>query len=356
MQWKQVRRTALSQSTLASTNKKFRVLTIDGGGTRGVLSARILSNIETTLNRRYNQEVPIGKRFDFIVGTSTGGIIALALAMGRRADEVVRFYEEHIPNIFGKRHKARFPYWLGSPFYKPESLRVALTEFFKDATLRDMSTDVCVTAVSLQNAAPRFYKSEYLTRNAARSDEKLVEIALATSAAPVYFPAHSMHRSASLIDGGICANNPSLVALVDALQFQVASKRGTPPPPDGSKRLLSDIVLLSIGTGMPAGMPYNIDKLRNGGTSAWIFGLDRSNPSFPFASPIVPLIEILMQSQSQLADFQTGFLLGPQNYLRINPQLKFSMSLDNVDKITELKNLCDVTVSIEKFLVEQLVP
>ena len=327
---------------------KFRILSLDGGGVRGILQARLLANIEALLHSRDGMDTSIGQKFDLIAGTSTGGIIALGLSIGRSAKEILAFYEKYIPKIFGAENKDG---GVLKPLYKPDVLQKALVEFFGEKTLNDVCSDVCIPAVSLQNAKPRFYKSGYLERNKARLDEKLVDIALATSAAPVFFPAHSMDHSTNLVDGGICANNPSMISLIESMQFETKSKRGIPPPSPKSKRSLDDIVMLSIGTGEQCAMPYNHDKLKSGGALNWAFGRDPTGSMLSF-KPVLPLVELLMNSQAQLVHFQTSFMLGENNYFRINPQLKFPMKLDDSDKIDELKNLSDITIDIEKFITK----
>lgn len=327
---------------------QFRILAIDGGGVRGALAARILTNVEAYLNREDGKAVHLGRRFDLIAGTSTGGIIALALAIGISAQDTLSFYGTFIPEIFGKSNKNGLLRSLTAPMYRVDALRNALMTIFEDKTLRDVVTDVCIPAVALQNAMPRLYKSGYLARNAGRLDEKLLDIALATSAAPAFFPAHSGKFSTNLVDGGMCANNPSMIALVEAMQFETPSKRGIPPPIEG-KRQFADIAMLSIGTGEPCGMPYKMDKLKAGGLMAWSMNLDRTRPIFPPA-PVIPAVEMLMYSQSQLAHFQTSFLLGSDNYLRVNPRLAFPMRLDDIAKVGELKNLGDLTADIENYL------
>lgn len=326
--------------------RQFRILSLDGGGVRGILQARVLANIENFLNNRDDENIPIGKRFDLIAGTSTGGIIALGLVLGRTAREILEFYEEYIPKIFCKDNKDG---GIINPLYKPFVLREALLEFFGDATLDDICTDVCIPSVSLQNAKPRLYKSGYLVRNCARLDEKLVDIALATSAAPVFFPAHSMTHSANLVDGGVCANNPAMIALIESLQFEKESKRGVLPPPKETKRPIDDVLMLSIGTGEQCAMPYNHEALKTGGALQWALGREQTGPMFSL-KPVLPLVELLMSSQATLIHFQASFMLGADGYFRINPQLKFPMKLDDADKIDELKNLSDITADIEKFV------
>jgi patatin-like phospholipase/acyl hydrolase len=153
-----------------------------------------------------------------------------------------------------------------------------------------------------------------------------VDVALATSAAPIYFKAHSLKYSSDLIDGGICANNPAMVALIDAFQFERESKRGTPPPNGFSEGNIRDkVIMISIGTGEQCEMQYDLDELKRAGLWHWA----------------KPIYEVLMESQSKLAHFQAQFILG-KSYLRINPLLRFRMELDDHEKIERLKNLSDI--------------
>lgn len=184
----------------------FKILSLDGGGARGYLSAKILANIENYLNKKDNQEIPIGQRFDFIAGTSTGGIIALALSIGKTAKDVEKLYYKNIPEIFGKKQQSFFSFT--SPKYKSSLLENMVEDVLDDYTLNDVKTHVLITSVNLDNAKPRFHKSDYFQRNTERTNEKLKDIAMATSAAPTYFKAKTtgLKHSHGLIDGGICAN------------------------------------------------------------------------------------------------------------------------------------------------------
>lgn len=312
---------------------RLRILSLDGGGARGYLSALILERIEAHLNLKHKDNKPLGEHFDLIVGTSIGGIIALALASGKRAAETAAFIEETVPTVFGPSEKRNRLHSFIRPTYRSEKLKDCLEQFFKQKTLRDMATDVCVTAVSLQNAAPRFYKTDYLTRNSGRLDEEIVNIALGTSAAPTYFKAHSMKFSSNLVDGGLCANNPAMVGLVDSLQFERPSKRGTQPP----QGLNGDVMMLSVGTGEQPTMPYDINSLDDGGKFDWA----------------IPISDVVFESQSQLIHHQAKFLLG-ERYIRVNPRLKFPMALDDWQKLPELKNLADMTAEIQKFIDQEI--
>lgn len=306
----------------------FRVLCVDGGGVRGYLSAKVLANIEQYLNSATNTKEPIGARFDLIAGTSAGGIIALGLAYGLTASAIATFFEENSARIFPSHQKKNYVARKFAPAYSSARLRSVLVSMLPpEATLASLTTDVCIPAVALGNAKPRLYKTDYFARNAGRLDEPLVDVALATSAAPTYFEAHSSKHSTNLVDGGICANNPSMVAVVDAMQFERPSKRDTEPPHE-----LRDIALLSIGTGDLCAMTYDHEKLAKGGELAWAKSY----------------YEVSIEAQSQLVHFQTRFLL--QNYLRVNPQLRFAMALDDHSGLEELRNLADLNADIEVFV------
>lgn len=326
---------------------KIRVLSLDGGGVRGYLSAKILFNIETILNNENNEDINIGQRFDLIVGTSTGGIIACALSIGKSAKEIFELYETLIPKIFTPISKG----YLENK-YSNKILKEELTNILGDKELKDVITKLCITSVDVENSSPRFHKSDYFDRNAPRQDEKLIDLALATSAAPTYFPLINTKHSTNLTDGGIVANNPSLVGLIDAMQL--------------TDNKTENISLVSIGTGEQCHMPYDIEDLRNGGKQSWIVNIEKNTKIYRIITSLKnnktakavstflfsrdkmisskgsPLLELLMDSQSKLAHFQTQFLLKDQ-YIRINPKLSIAIELDSVDKIDSLKNLSDIS-------------
>jgi patatin-like phospholipase/acyl hydrolase len=324
---------------MVGSDQQFRILSLDGGGVRGALSAQLLLNIENYLNAKEGKVVPIGRRFDLLVGTSTGGLIALALACGKSAAEVAAFYDEQIPKIFGSVRRGWIPGWLERPKYGVDNLRAGLEAFLGELTLRELQSDLCVTSVALQNAKPRFYKTDYLKRNEGRLGERLVDIALATTAAPTYFPAHSSKLSTDLVDGGLCANNPAVVGIVEALQFERQSKR---QDARNDVRSIENLVMVSIGTGEPCAMPYDHRKLRGAGLRRWVL-------SFGSSGATVPLFDVTTESQSVLAHFQAAFMLGDR-YLRVNPKLTFPMRLDDVSMLPELKNLADLEKAAETFL------
>jgi hypothetical protein len=311
----------------------FRILSIDGGGVRGFLAAGILANIEDYLNRAMNENLPLGARFDFIAGTSVGGLLALGLAAGNKASDLRELLRELIPAVFGAQNRRWKLAWLKSPRYHAQPLAQELMKLFGERTMADLTTDACITSVSLIDAKPKLHKTDYFTRNASRLDERLADVAMATSAAPTYFPAHSSKHNANLVDGGLVANNPAMVALVDALQFERSSKRGIGKPsleiggPGGP-------VLLSVGTGQLGPLPYDCGKLSDGGLVDWA----------------LPIYEVILLSQSQLVHHQVKFLVAQGRYLRVDPILNVAVELDDAEHFADLRNKVDVDADCERFL------
>ena len=329
-------------------NRKFRILSLDGGGVRGYLSIRLLENIENHLNEKEGNEKPLGERFDLIVGTSTGAIIAGLLAIGKRAKDIRKLYENDIPVIFGKQMKRNMATSIVYPKYKSIELQKKAESYFEDMTFEDVKTDLVVTSVDISTMTPRFYKSDFADKNKARADEKLSSAIVASASAPVYFPvARNLKHSDYLIDGGIVANNPSMVGLVDALTFERDSKHGIQKPND-----LGDILLLSIGTGEQTEKPYDLKPLLNTGGMDWLFQLPLGK-----YEKSTPLIDILMASQAKLIEFQAKTLLEASSglYRRINPVLSSKMKLDDVDCFGELKNLSDLVADDIKWINENMV-
>lgn len=337
----------------------LRVLSLDGGGIRGYLTTRILVEIEKYLDTQTKDPKPLGKRFGLIVGTSTGGLIALALAIGKTAEEICEFYETAGPEIFSKpaiydrEKKFRWEafFWRAKTrFFRPkfdsQVLKALLkAKLFGDKKLSDIKNDdpqVAVTSVALDTGMLRKHASNYFPLHAGRESETLVDIALATTAAPTYFAvAKEVEHSTDLVDGGLVANNPAMIALIDACKM--LAKKGGPPKPE--REYATNVKMLSVGTGQVKPLPYycprgvdsllsDIRKMRGGG------GL------LHWAKPIP---EVFISCQSALVEFQMNFFLPPENYLRINPQIH-PIGLDEVERMQELKNYSSLTQQQEKNL------
>ena len=305
--------------------KSFRILCIDGGGIRGIIPAVILAEIERRTGRRIHQ------LFDLIAGTSTGGILALALVKpGKRrqpeytAEDVIKLYETQGQHIFSRSllHRVVSLDGLANKKYQSGPVETVFEEFFGDVMLSRALCKVMVTSYDIQSRNAFFFRSyrakkkefDYLMRNVAR----------ATSAAPTYFEPELIKKTKkayALIDGGVFANNPSMCAMVDAMRE--------------FKKVLNEIVMVSLGTGKETTRPLEFNRVKNWGVVSWA----------------QPLLTIVFNGISDTVYYQTDLILnaagGPQQFYRLQPELPKSLSrLDNVGQ----KNIRLLRQHAEEFL------
>jgi patatin-like phospholipase/acyl hydrolase len=219
------------------------VLSIDGGGIHGLIPALVLEEIEK-LSGQYVSEL-----FDLLVGTSTGGIIALALTasqqFGRpmwKATDVVKVYEEDGRAIFDRSffHAVRTLRGASGPVYPAESIEGVLRRYFQEVRLSHAVTEVMASCYDLEERRPYFFKS-YRARHNPDRDCLMWQAARATSAAPWYFPPYRLDQSPprryrALVDGGVFANNPAFAGLTEARKLTKSSS-GT------------EYLVVSLGTG-----------------------------------------------------------------------------------------------------------
>lgn len=197
-----------------------RILSIDGGGILGTFPSAFLAGLEQDLDR------PVGSYFDLIVGTSTGGILALALGMGMRASEILDLYEKRGSEIFSGGRGAladflvrnfRRARWCFRNKYDLDRLRKVLRGVFGEKLIGEAKTRLVVPAWNPVAKSVYIYKTAHHPRLKTDYGSSVVDAALATAAAPSYFQHHVTRHGVGLIDGGIWANNPVAVAVVEAV-------------------------------------------------------------------------------------------------------------------------------------------
>lgn len=197
-----------------------RILSIDGGGILGTFPAACLAALECHLPK------PVGCYFDLIAGTSTGGIIAIGLGLGLRASELLDLYERRGPEIFGHgrsrlvnaiTRKVRSARRVVAPKYRPDALRSVLDDVLGDRRIGHAKTRLLIPAWNPVARAVHIYKTAHHARF--RTDYRCLaaDAAMATAAAPTYFPRHVTRDAAGLTDGGTWANNPIALAVVEAV-------------------------------------------------------------------------------------------------------------------------------------------
>ena len=318
-----------------------RILSLSGGGIRGIFQAVYLREIEALIGK------PVRGCFDLIAGTSTGAIIALGVALGTDLSKIVELFEIHGGTIFPdsvRRSANRTISWLcRGPRYDPEPLHKQLVEVFQaDGTrqlqIKDCHPPVVIAAATLDKYQIRTFTTlERCGASDSRDGELFAaDVALASAAAPLFFPAFRPRgrtlsgqirtEERTYVDGGIWANNPTLWALIQAHRHM-----GIP---------FADIRVVSVGNGeVPAGA----------------VGIDFNNLSR--AKMLSPVLDMMFSTQSELSDLAAAYLLDDENMtgsrmLRINVQLDKLVALDNVaDAIRRLKPLAEHAArsSVETF-------
>jgi uncharacterized protein len=280
------------------------ILAIDGGGIKGVVPAAFLAMLENALGE------PIVSYFDLIAGTSTGGIIALGLGLGVSPAEIVRFYEERGPLVFPGNRLLRGIRQIAVAKYQQGPLQRALAATFGERRLGESTTRLLIPSLNLETGEVHIYKTAHHPKLEYDYKAPAVEVALATAAAPTFFPTYRSAEGIPLIDGGMWANNPVGVAVVEAIGML-----GWPR---------EDIRVLSIGcTTQPLGV---------GSARWWPSGLSYWG---------LKVADVFMTAQSHAA-LGTAYTLlgGHEHVVRISPHVgRGRFSMDNVREIPSLRGL-----------------
>lgn len=278
------------------------ILSVDGGGIRGIIPAIILAEIEHRIRK------PISQIFDLMAGTSTGGIVVAGLCKKNNkgkpqysASDLVELYKEYGSYIFKSSFLRKAITWLNGAEYSHKNIEHVLDKYFGDTILADISNKLLLTSYDIHNNSPFFFKNWKEDRNFI----KLTDALRATTAAPTYFSPKYLKINDTemvLVDGGVFANNPAACAYAN------------------SKKLFpdDDIVLLSIGTGRLSN-PIKYISSKRFGKIAWV----------------KPLLNVMFGSSLDVVNYQLKNIIDDQ-YLRVQSQLTIaSPYMDN----TTAKNI-----------------
>ncbi|MGF1534671.1 MAG: patatin-like phospholipase family protein [Bernardetiaceae bacterium] len=309
----------MSRPTQKNT-RLTRILSLDGGGIRGILPGQVLVSLEKKLQQKSGDPtVRVADYFDFFAGTSTGGILTCALLAPDTqspprsrysAADAVDIYLEHGSEIFSIPfwHKVRTGKGVFEEKFPHEALERTLHKYFGDLRLSELLRPCLISAYDVQRGKPHFF-NQYKAVESVRQgnlgyDFYVRDVARATSAAPTYFEV-SLVRSLSgvdypLIDGGVFANNPTLCAYSSARQISFGSRKQLPAA--------AEMLILSIGTGA-TNKSYAFDSVKKWGMVEWIR----------------PVIDVMMDGVAKTVDYQLRQIYDaverPQQYLRIDPTL-----------------------------------
>jgi len=295
-----------------------KILSIDGGGIRGLIPAVVLDRIEQRTGR------PIAELFDVIAGTSTGGILALGLTCAGE-DGQPRYNAAQLAELYINEGSTIFPHeifakerQLVGPKYPASGRERVLSDKLGAARLKDALTDVIVTAYDIERRSPVFFRSA-LAKRSADHDFLARDVALATSAAPTYFPPVRLPAVApqpdyALVDGGVFANNPGMCAFVDDTTVNGDSER---------------TLMVSLGTGVLT-RRFAYEDAKGWGLLEW--------------APRV--LDVVFDGVSDTVNYQLETLLGGR-YHRLQAVLdKASDSMDDASK----RNLEDLALQANGLL------
>jgi uncharacterized protein len=293
--------------------ERFRILSIDGGGIRGVIPAVVLAELERQSGKQ------IFELFDMLAGTSTGGILSLALAKPGSDDraewrpkDLIELYQEEGPVIFSRSPWHRI--WaLGSIFdekYPSAGLESVLKKYFGDAALSSALVETIVTAYDLEGRDAFFFKSRK-AKEAPEDDYPMWKVARATAAAPTYFEPFRLETMRvpeyyALVDGGVFANNPAMCAYAEACRFHRDA----------------ELVLVSVGTGQLE-RPIRYEEAKDWGMLEWAR----------------PILDVVFDGVSDTTDYQLRQLVAEDRYFRLQTSLNFgSDAMDDASR-TNLRAL-----------------
>jgi len=315
--------------------RPFKILSFDGGGIRGAFAAAFVAETEKLLGR------PVADHFDLLAGTSTGALIALSLAFDLAPRDIEAFYRASGRAVFSTRngnhpvklrHKVLFwvakrivselagsgvdVNWLLSSKYNCEDLKKALEETFATKTLEDAKRRLVIPAIDLVKGQTIVFKTPHCPGMVRDRSFSAVDIALAATAAPTYFPSATIEQGSAYADGGLWANDPALVAYVEAVRISEECKREVDVPFSAG-----DIRVLSIGTGR---LPFHLHPpASDAGIAYWV-------------PEIIDLIGVV---QSQSVHFQMKHMIRDR-YHRVDFVVpNHTWRLDHVAVIEDLIHL-----------------
>lgn len=313
----------------------FQILAFDGGGIRGAFGTALIAKIEERLGG------PITEYFDLVAGTSTGAILGAGLAHGLSGQRLKEFYSDHGRNIFKPREPFTPANWV-RPIYPlvkyvfrrrtgggqlddffrarfcPHALTSAFQEAFGESTLGELKRSrLIVPTVNLTRGETHVFRTPHLPSAVDTTSLRIVDVLLATTAAPTYFPHKVMPSGEAFCDGGLWANNPAVLAIAEAFKIRQFCTRPSCDPVYDT----STIRVLSIGTGNAT---YSL------------------SPPGPDAGALYwapHIADVMGTSQVQGVQMPLDYLLGDR-YEQINFEIPDpSWTLDNVDRIPELQKL-----------------
>ncbi|PRQ47917.1 putative galactolipase [Rosa chinensis] len=311
-------------STGLAKRKMVTVLSIDGGGIRGIIPGTILGFLESKLQDLDGPSARLADYFDIIAGTSTGGLVTTMLTAPNKdnrpmyeAKDINNFYLEQTPKIFPQKSRKNFLTSIQSlvgavtgPKYDGNYLRTLTTGLLGDLTIKETLTNVIIPTFDIKHLQPVIF-STIDAKESSLKNAKLSDICISTSAAPTFLPAHYFEvtdkqgrtRSFDLVDGGVAANNPTMMAISHINREML---KHDSEPLDATR-----LLVLSLGTGSAKSEgKYTAAEASKWGLINWLF----NNGS-------TPLVDMFGDASADMVDIHVSTLFQSlncnDNYIRI---------------------------------------
>ena len=286
----------------------FKILSVDGGGIRGIFPAHILQCVQERLG------IDVFDYFDMIAGTSTGSIIAAGIACQKQPLELVSLYRKHGAEIFGQKTKSWWPSLVKQGMhskYENKNLKTILHNEFGDAKLGDIEKPLLIPTTDIGNGGVHVFKSSYSNSFTRDKNVAVMQAVLASCSAPAFFNPTKVDNYL-LADGGVWANNPALAAVIDA-QYRLNVD-------------IKNIRILSIGTGQSR-TAYGTDENKN-------WGLLRGWKNLEF-------ISFLLSLQAQSTQNYLQLMLAKDQLIRLDFKSDNPLPMDDATILDDLVSRAD---------------
>jgi len=306
----------MSDFTHLKPHKILRALTLSGGGVRGLLPIKILADLETVVRASALDS------FDLFCGTSIGGILCLGLAVGNSPSDLTNIFKDRAGEIFGKPRRMN-PFGIRGSKHDPSGLRAVIKDVLgNDGTrkLSQLGKPVVIVSVNISTNSIEYFGNVPDVHGIRCKDAPLLDVAMATSAAPFFFPPHKIGED-YFADGGIVSNNPDLEALMVGLEHFARTQKS--------------MKILSLGTGRHRPLGPS-ESLPNPGSRSWLKKMS--------------LVDRLIQLQEEKPSIVAASQLG-SNYQRIDIELDRNYELDNCSE-ESLAALLDIAATTSKRIMQ----
>lgn len=290
-----------------SQQSQYRILSLDGGGVRGIIPALWLQHLEQRLG------YPLRNYFDLIAGSSTGAIIACAISAGIPTSRIVQFYREESAEVFPapasrlwNRVLRTLSEGVSAPRYSDEGLARVLQRVFGNTRFAELTVKpTLVTSYNTLNREAVVFKNT----KPLHANLPVWEICKASASAPSFFPAHVMQigeQKVPLVDGGVVANNPTACAIAEGVRINATISN--------SNRIdLSNFIVASFGTGAST-RPISIAESQEWGALEWA----------------IPIVDVLFDGSADAVDYIASYLLADEHYFRF--QTPLTTAYDDLDR------------------------